>query len=836
MTKNQKDLIQILEHVFNFQLSNEQMKILKYNHKTPILVNSCAGAGKTTLILFDIFFRILSHKNTSQSIIDITFSKKAQEDMVNKYSLVNAKLQKYGLAITGDMPYFCTFHALFYRLLRHFKKYKNIRVITTYHDYEFNLIKAMVKPPKHRGYANDLNLIFGQYNGLMAHGYSHDGLHLTKLGQKAYNTKSDLVSDCIKSVNYVPVIKKYKEIKSAKRVIDFNDMVMLLAKALKNKTYLALVKDYMRKFKLCYIDEFQDISNIQWWIMKMILDESCFSQLSAIGDDDQSIYSFRGANPSIIINFTKDIKNAKLFHLSTNYRTNPKVLSGVKPVIESNKYRINKKLLSPNNANQSGGLFQISDSYYFSSGRALLRKAWQMYQNNKYRQAGIAILCRYNAYKLVATDFFANHNVYTQIRHPLQDSNIYKIIYNIIYGLVNDDINPLAKYARYIGDNDYTKHLLDISQMSSQKGYDLKTAMDDVVKLGFSMHLQYRNSVKTDQSIALAINLLHGGQAKGAVAFNEVRILTHNYFSYMLSHHYMNGASFNVIVNYLEDELSTYQNVGEWLTNEQMKWQKLVTVFSDSNYKSDINILTIHQSKGLQFGYVFMYGLTDQRINDTDCAIEKYFKPYLTKKNFLDDLLKLNKKQTDKIDGISDKSIVEVERAGKNYNTLRILLKTIRDGIKRLDKKDTKQKIKQEFRDGFGMDNSKKKKRIDDIADVIDFLKNHKTLKVTAIGLSIVKPTIQLFDQLYKMTLRTCDAVEEENRLIYVGCTRSTNSTIFNVNINSNPLLAKLNVNKHNKFLMNASGKLIPIINDKLNKKRFIDTKIKELEDLKKKL
>src|SRR5699024_10327695 len=105
--------------------------------------------------------------------------------------------------------------------------------------------------------------------------------------------------------DYVDVMTKYQELKRQNGYIDFNDMKMLLLKSMEDPNHLQFYQRIMSRYKIAVIDEFQDIVNLQWKIISKLLSPETMQHLIVIGDDDQSIYAFRGSNPKFILNYKK---------------------------------------------------------------------------------------------------------------------------------------------------------------------------------------------------------------------------------------------------------------------------------------------------------------------------------------------------------------------------------------------------------------------------------------------------------------------------------------------------------------------------------------------------
>lgn len=790
---SKEKVIQQLEPAFGFKLPSDKKKIIEYDHKTPMSINSCAGAGKTTLLLFDILFQELYKHVYPQQILAVTFSKKAQLDMLHKYQDYVDELKMHGVRVPNhSKPNFSTFHALFLHLLIRFPKYRRAKILNSYHTIQLQLLKSLVVPSKALSNNQVLNMIFNFRSFLINSTYSYDGLTLTQYGKE----QTDLYTDKNGSLmpkdnddnfmeNYLSVVTTYNDYKKQTKQIDFNDMKTLLMQEMTNHKSKEKVQKIMGKYLYCFIDEFQDIDPSQWFLMKEILSKTAFKHLSVIGDDDQSIYSFRGSDPRIIMNFTKNVPQAKLFRLSTNYRTNGKVLASARPVVTKNKYRIDKSLKADHNAR--GGTYVIMNSKYGSSGEALLSKALQEYLRHPHIIRGkIAILARYNTDRMIAVDWLANHKVYISHQAILQSNPIYKVFYNIIYAFEMNQPKALFPCLKKLGFRRYRKHFLAVYHHTYPNlRMKLTTLIKNALKIDKHFHGTQSQVGKIDRNLEKmeeSLKIDHTGKN----LYRWAHDLTGKYYSYMKDKGYMSKAVINSISGYLGRELKSYKKTKNWIHNEQHKKQVFHSLKYDKGHSDPIQVLSIHQSKGLEFQNVFLFNQRyRQNYHNIKVQLEHYFKPQISGKKFLNTLLQIPKKQLgnlNDIDGPSDNTF---------FTDLVKELKVELDAQSRYLKR--KYGTKKHYQKVYQRAKEKIFQQI---------IGNQQTKSNRMQNMQAKYQTI------FPWTKDDCAEVEEERRLLYVALTRAKNNVIFNVPSDASPLLSDIAVDKHHILRVNREHQL----------------------------
>src|SRR5699024_619753 len=313
--------IRKIEKALDITFSKEQLDIIKHVG-SPLSVVSCAGSGKTTVLVAKMLYREMEHGVKPINMLAITFNADAKEDIDVKYAKARrkCKLKRRGRAT------FKTFHALFLMLLRCMEQYESVNVAnSTKYMY---LLSKYVKGADDEDKTTVVEQMFGYRSAIINYGISTDGI------ENAESMYTDQMN--FELENYLHIMKEYKNFKDLDGVIDFEDMQTLLYREIVEEGNKEPVKALQRE---CgdgdvYMDEYRDISKLQRDIMDSLIVD--FKRVMVIGDDDQSIYSWRGSDPTYILDVKFTYSNASIKYLSTKYRCKSEIVNAVKPVIELN--------------------------------------------------------------------------------------------------------------------------------------------------------------------------------------------------------------------------------------------------------------------------------------------------------------------------------------------------------------------------------------------------------------------------------------------------------------------------------------------------------------------
>mgnify|MGYP002609345633 CR=1 FL=1 len=295
------------------KLNDNQIKAIKHLDG-PLLVISGPGSGKTTVITQRIKYMTQKYHISPNDILTITFTKAAAIEMERRY-----------LAAGGEKGVnFSTFHALFFRILREYFGYSLGMVIQESEKRNF-LIHTV---ESYNIETDDIEQTVDTF--LLNSGLIKNDLQTSETFEPRDMPKEE----------FWTLFKIYEAHKERNEKIDFDDMMMGCYNLLKNEK--EVLEKWQKKYKYILIDEFQDINRAQYECIKMLSEKH--NNVFAVGDDDQSIYGFRGARPEFTKNFLKDYKNCGTVFLDINYRSTEQIIALSRKLISKNKLRFDKNI------------------------------------------------------------------------------------------------------------------------------------------------------------------------------------------------------------------------------------------------------------------------------------------------------------------------------------------------------------------------------------------------------------------------------------------------------------------------------------------------------------
>lgn len=286
----------------------------------PSLVIAVPGAGKTSILLKRIE-NLIEAGVEPEKILTITFSKAAATELKDRFMKLNPKVKV--------APHFFTIHAFSFRVLREYGKKKGVH---------FRLLEGSKN-------INKYSLIRNLYREVQGDYLSDEKLENLVNDIGYIKNKMIREDDASKSEKRtLEVINAYDKWKKKNGYIDFDDMILLALKIL--NTDKAIRKKYINMYDYIQVDEGQDTSNLQMEVIKLLTKDR--GNLFIVADDDQSIYSFRGADPKGLFSLSKVFKDLKIFYMETNFRCSKNIILAADAFIEQNKFRYEKTLKAYN--------------------------------------------------------------------------------------------------------------------------------------------------------------------------------------------------------------------------------------------------------------------------------------------------------------------------------------------------------------------------------------------------------------------------------------------------------------------------------------------------------
>ena len=285
-----------------------------------MMVLAGPGSGKTSVIVERTAYMINDGGIAPGNILVVTFSRAAAKEMKERF-----------LSFTGQQHTpvtFGTFHGVFYGILKHAYGFTAANILSE--EEKFGILKELIL-----NYGGDL---------------AEEGDFPEEIAKEISVVKGNKISlehyysSCCPDEVFRQIYQGYREMCQSRRKLDFDDMILYCYELFVQRKDILVA--WQRKVQYILVDEFQDINQLQSEIVRMLAQPQ--NNLFIVGDDDQSIYHFRGARPEIMLNFTRDYPEAETVTLNVNYRCSGQILSSAMRVIGENKKRFSKKLSTPN--------------------------------------------------------------------------------------------------------------------------------------------------------------------------------------------------------------------------------------------------------------------------------------------------------------------------------------------------------------------------------------------------------------------------------------------------------------------------------------------------------
>ena len=320
----------------------------------PMMVLAGPGSGKTSVIVERTAYMTGEGKIPSSSVLVVTFSRAAAVEMKERF-----------LKFTGQSSTqvtFGTFHGVFYGILKQ----------------AYNLTSANILSEEEKnGILRELALNFG---GELA----SEGDFTEEIAKEISMVKGNRISlehyysSCCPDEVFRQIYGAYGNMLRERRKLDFDDMLLSCYELFDKRK--DILRAWQQKFRYILVDEFQDINQLQYDIIRLLAEPE--NNLFIVGDDDQSIYHFRGARPEIMLNFTKDYRGAEKVVLDVNYRCSKRILDSAMKVIGRNKTRFQKELSTPNQEGEPVRLCEYANPREeYLSVTAELRKRLEQGEN-----------------------------------------------------------------------------------------------------------------------------------------------------------------------------------------------------------------------------------------------------------------------------------------------------------------------------------------------------------------------------------------------------------------------------------------------------------------------
>lgn len=587
--------ILILEGGYILEL-NKNQKMAVEHLDGPCLVLAGPGSGKTRVIAHRIIHMIENCNVAPRRILAISFTKASSIDMKKRTMSLsnNEQIKKVN---------FGTFHSSFFRILR---RYSGVKLEDLISEVDrFKLIKSILKHLKISNYSDD---------------DVSDVLSEISLVKNEMMKSSDFESQTFSQSEFQDIFRLYEKAKNAANKIDFDDMLILTYILLKKSPEVLNIVRQVYKYIL--IDEFQDINRVQFEVIKLIAEPS--NNVFAVGDEDQSIYGFRGARPDFMMDFEKYFESAKCIVLDVNYRSKKNIVQLSQNLIKNNKNRHEKNINS--NRSESGEIRYIYPKDTDDEANIIAKEIKSLVESENIKEekkssnnekklfeySDFAVTYRTNRQARAFVDVFMDN----RIPFVLKDSA--RSIYD---HWVSQDIISYLRIAANIGNNEDWSRIIN-----KPFRYISKSAVSSALKSDdFFQSLMDNSDIKDFQKKNLEElydDLQYVRSLAPEYGISYIRS-TLDYDRYILEYCHERKIKAKQIVEIL-DELETsaksYKSIFDYFKHidnvrEEIKKRTEKKTTSMDNIETEgVVLTTMHSAKGLEFKNVYVAGVNDSVI------------------------------------------------------------------------------------------------------------------------------------------------------------------------------------------------------------------------------
>lgn len=550
------------------QFNNSQLKAVK--HKTgPMLVIAGPGSGKTTVLTARIRNLIEEYSVNPANILVITFTKAAANEMKSRFNNMMGR---------STNVTFGTFHAVFFMILRAAYNYSVDSIIKE--DVRQNIIKQAIE--RSRLEPDDLNEMVSNITG-----------EISRVKTETIDINAYYSASCPEE-EFRDIYKYYVKTLKKMGLIDFDDMLLYCHELL--TTRRDILAKWQQKYQYILIDEFQDINKIQYDIIKLLAKPQ--DNLFIVGDDDQSIYGFRGSKPEIMLNFDKDYPDTDKVILDTNYRSTGNIVSAAGNVIAHNKVRFAKNINTVNDPGDKVDIIEFNtQAEEYEKIIDNIRKesaSGGNYSDN-------AVLFRTNSTaagfvrKLVeySVPFVTRDGVPNVFEHWIARDVITYM--NIAMGSRkrSDFLQIINRPKRYIG-RDYLTDA-EISFDNLEKYYEDKNWMIERVD-----RLKYDILAMASMSPYAMINYLRKG-----VGYD-------GYLDEYAQSHNMQVRELYDVMDELMESARNFKTFNEWFAYIDEYGTKLRESYAAMDKQNAVILTTMHSSKGLEYPVVYIIDANEE--------------------------------------------------------------------------------------------------------------------------------------------------------------------------------------------------------------------------------
>lgn len=560
-------------------LNHAQTEAVAHN-KGPCMVLAGPGSGKTLTIAKRIEYLIMKHKVRPEEILVITFTKYAAWEMKNRTR-----------SICGPSSYavtFGTFHGIYYGILKW--------------AYRLNQSNLLSDEEKYR----ILRKILPGIDWDQEPEADEEKDYLQELAIEIGNVKNN----CMDIEEYEPVkyttekfrklYRTYEETKKKYRKIDFEDMLIQCRDLFMKRP--DILKKWQEKFQYILVDEFQDVNQAQYDVVRMLAAPQ--DNLFVVGDDDQSVYGFRGAKPGIMMEFMKDYPKARQILLDVNYRSSGYIVKGALRVIGNNKIRFEKKIEAFRKPDETVHVQEVKDP--------VQEAEYVLERIREYREKGVsytemAVLYRTNVDARAMSELMTEYQIPFVMKEHL--NNIYEHFIAL----------DMISYLRLSQGEYDRKYFLQIANRPNR--YLTRESMKTGNVSYESLRRYYRDKdwmVDRIDQLEWDMKMICDKTPYAAIQYIRKRMGYDEFLKEYAAYRKISSEDLFAVLEEIWQNSKGYGTIKEWFEHIESYGKMLKEQNKKNGEKEGVNLMTMHAAKGLEFDTVFVI-----EANEGSCPYKK---------------------------------------------------------------------------------------------------------------------------------------------------------------------------------------------------------------------
>ena len=560
-------------------LNHAQTEAVAHN-KGPCMVLAGPGSGKTLTIAKRIEYLIMKHKVRPEEILVITFTKYAAWEMKNRTR-----------SICGPSSYavtFGTFHGIYYGILKWAYRLNQSNLLSD--EEKYRILREILpgidwdqepEADEEKDYLQELAIEIGNVkNNCMDIEEYEPVKYTTEKFRKLYRT--------------------YEETKKKYRKIDFEDMLIQCRDLFMKRP--DILKKWQEKFQYILVDEFQDVNQAQYDVVRMLAAPQ--DNLFVVGDDDQSVYGFRGAKPGIMMEFMKDYPKARQILLDVNYRSSGYIVKGALRVIGNNKIRFEKKIEAFRKPDETVHVQEVKDP--------VQEAEYVLERIREYREKGVsytemAVLYRTNVDARAMSELMTEYQIPFVMKEHL--NNIYEhfIALDMISYLRLSQGEYDRKYFLHIA-NRPNRYLTRESMKTGNVSYE-------------SLRRYYRDKdwmVDRIDQLEWDMKMICDKTPYAAIQYIRKRMGYDEFLKEYAAYRKISSEDLFALLEEIWQNSKGYGTIKEWFEHIESYGKMLKEQNKKNGEKEGVNLMTMHAAKGLEFDTVFVI-----EANEGSCPYKK---------------------------------------------------------------------------------------------------------------------------------------------------------------------------------------------------------------------